>query len=244
MLEIKNLYATIDSKEILNGVDLIIKENETHIIMGPNGSGKTTLAKAIFGHPSVKITKGDILFNGKSILELPINERAILGMFFGFQNPVEIDGVGFVNLLRSSREAIAGTANMKELMQEIKSGMKELSMEENLVGRSVNKGLSGGEKKKAEILQLMIQKPKLAILDEPDSGLDMDALKAVASGIKNAADKSHMSLIVITHYSRILPYIDPQYIHIMVDGKIVANGGNELVEILEKEGYKSFEEKK
>ena len=133
---------------------------------------------------------------------------------------------------------------MKELMQEIKSGMKELSMEENLVGRSVNKGLSGGEKKKAEILQLMIQKPKLAILDEPDSGLDMDALKAVASGIKNAADKSHMSLIVITHYSRILPYIDPQYIHIMVDGKIVANGGNELVEILEKEGYKSFEEKK
>ncbi len=243
MFEIRELYAAIGGKEVIKGVNLKVNDGEVHVIMGPNGSGKTTLAKAILGHPGIKITKGDMLFNNQSILQLPTDKRAALGLFLGFQNPVEIEGVGFVNLLRASREAIHGSTSMKELMQEIKSTAQNLKIEESIIGRPVNKGFSGGEKKKAEALQMILQKPKLAILDEPDSGLDIDALKIVASNIRKAASDTHCSLIVITHYNRILSYIMPQYVHVMIDGKMVAEGNHEMIEKLEKEGYKPFEGK-
>ena len=242
-LEIVDLHANVEKKEILHGVSLKIKEGETHVIMGPNGSGKTTLAKAIFGHPSVKVTSGDILVDGKSILQLSTDKRAALGLFLGFQNPVEIEGVGFVNFLRASKEALGKDkyVNMKELMQQINSNIESLKITEGIVGRSLNKGFSGGEKKKAEILQMAIEKPKIAVLDEPDSGLDIDAIKTVASNINRIMRENNTGALIITHYSRILAYLKPEFVHVLVEGKIAENGGEEIISKLEKEGYKSFE---
>ena len=244
LLEIKDLHANVEKKEILHGVSLKIRDGETHVIMGPNGSGKTTLAKAIFGHPSVKVTSGDILVDGKSILQMTTDRRAALGLFLGFQNPVEVEGVGFVNFLRASKEALDkdGYVNMKELMQQINSNMESLKIAEGIVGRSLNKGFSGGEKKKAEILQMAIEKPNIAILDEPDSGLDIDAIKVVASNIDRIMKENGTGALIITHYSRILAYMKPQFVHVMVEGRIVESGGEEIISKLEKEGYKSFED--
>ncbi len=241
-LEIKDLYAGIDGKAIIKGANLSMKEGEVHVIMGPNGSGKTTLAKTIFGYPSVKVTQGDVLVDGKSILGLTTDKRAALGLFLGFQYPVEIEGVGFVNFLRASKEAVSQSqANMKELMKDIKVWSGELKMDDSIIGRALNKGLSGGEKKKAEILQMILQRPKIAILDEPDSGLDIDAIKVVAENINKAIEETGVGMLVITHYNRILSYMHPQHVHIMVNGKIVADGSKELIEKLEKEGYESFD---
>ncbi len=240
-LEIKDLYASIDGKAIINGANLAMNEGEVHVIMGPNGSGKTTLAKAVFGYPGVKVTRGDVLVDGKSILGLTTDKRAALGLFLGFQHPVEIEGVGFVNFLRASKEAVSQSqANMKELMKDIKSWSDELKMDESIIGRALNKGLSGGEKKKAEILQMVLQRPKIAMLDEPDSGLDIDAVKVVAENINKAAEQTGMGVLVITHYNRILSHMHPQRVHIMADGRMVADGGKELIDKLEKEGYESF----
>jgi Fe-S cluster assembly ATP-binding protein len=237
-LEIKNLHVEIEGKEVVKGVNLKIKEGEMHVIMGPNGSGKTTLAKTIMGHPDLKITKGEILVDGVRINDLKPNERAKLGIFLQFQNPVEIEGLGLLNFLNTARGAITEKPlQFKEFMSEIKNTSKDLSLKEELIGRSLNYGFSGGEKKKTEILQMHILKPKLAILDEPDSGLDVDALKVVAKNVDSMQKEQRMSLLVITHYSRILDYMEPQFIHVMRDGVIVKEGGKELIHEIEEKGY-------
>lgn len=241
MLEITDLCVSAAGKDIVKGVDLKIKEGEFHVIMGPNGCGKTTLAKAIMGHPGVKVTRGDILINKESILGLAPDKRARLGLFLQFQNPVEIEGVGFVNFLRAAKESqTSSTVDIKEFMGEIRGYTDKLAITNGIVGRSLNHGFSGGEKKKAEVLQMAVLKPKLAILDEPDSGLDIDAVKVVAKNVQEVAKREKIALLVITHYSRILNYMEPQFIHVMADGKMVADGGKELVHKLEKDGYDSF----
>jgi Fe-S cluster assembly ATP-binding protein len=240
-LEIKDLCVTLEGKEIIKGVNLSIKKGEVHVIMGPNGSGKSTLAKAILGHPQAKITKGDVLVDGKSILELTTDKRAQLGLFLQFQNPVEIEGVGFINFLHVAKQSLGNTTvSTKEFMKEIKENIGSLKMSEDFIGRSLNMGFSGGEKKKAEVLQMSVLKPKISILDEPDSGLDIDAIKVVSENINKFLEDKERSIVIITHYSRILSYIKPNYVHVMVDGKFVAEGKDELIEKLEKEGYDSY----
>jgi len=240
-LEIKNLHVSIDDKEIVKGVNLSVKHGEFHVVMGPNGSGKSTLAKAIMGHPRLKVTQGEIIVDGVNIADLTADKRAKLGIFLQFQNPLEIEGVGFVNFLHTSKRSVTkGDVDVNQFMGEVDSWTKKLKITNGIVGRSLNQGFSGGEKKKAEILQLALLKPKLAILDEPDSGLDIDAIKIVAENINEIGEKQEMGLVVITHYNRILSYMKPKFVHVMVDGKIVAEGSTELIEKLEKEGYDSF----
>lgn len=239
LLEIKDLHVEAEGKEIVKGVTLTIRDNEQHVLMGPNGSGKTTLAKAIMGHPQLKIAKGDILLDGESIKDLKANERAKKGVFLQFQNPTEIDGLGLMNFLNTARGAVGNTQTFKEFMTEVKDTSSKLKIKEDLIGRSLNYGFSGGEKKKSEILQMSVLKPRLAILDEPDSGLDVDAVRLVAQGINELQKKTRNGLLVITHYSRILNYMSPQFIHVMHEGKIVREGGKELIEKIEKEGYEA-----
>ncbi|MDE1825922.1 MAG: Fe-S cluster assembly ATPase SufC [Candidatus Micrarchaeota archaeon] len=240
-LEIKDLHVNIDEKEIVRGVSLRVKSGEFHVIMGPNGSGKSTLAKAIMGHPKLKVTSGQIIAEGQDISGLSADKRAKLGLFLQFQNPIEIEGVGFVNFLHTAKRSIVqGDVDVNQFMGEINALTNNLKITNGIVGRSLNQGFSGGEKKKAEVLQLAILKPKIAILDEPDSGLDIDAIKVVAENINEIAHKHETGLVVITHYNRILSYMKPQFVHVMVSGKIVAEGGTELIGKLEKEGYDSF----
>jgi len=242
VLEIKDLHvSTVEGKEIIKGVTLTVRQGEFHVMMGPNGSGKTTLAKAVMGHPAMKVTGGDILLDGKSVLGMKADQRAKLGLFLQFQNPVEIEGVGFVNFIRSAKESVAdSTVDMKQFMSDIRSYTGKLSISNGIIGRSLNQGFSGGEKKKGEMLQMAILKPKIALLDEPDSGLDIDAIKIVAQNVNEISEGSNMGLLVITHYSRILSYMKPQQVHIMADGGIIAEGGKELIERLERDGYDSF----
>ena len=240
LLEIKDLYAEVEGREIINGVNLSVKSGELHVIMGPNGSGKTTLAKAIMGLSGVKIKKGDILVDGKSILGLRTDERAKLGLFLQYQIPVEIDGVSFLSFINNAKSALGGS-DIKELMQSVKDGIKELAMSEEVIKRPVNLGFSGGEKKKSEILQMLVLKPKIAILDEPDSGLDIDAVRIIGKAISKSVSNG-MGCIVITHYIRILSYLEFKNgtVHILSGGKIVKSGGKELAEKIEKEGYAGF----
>ncbi len=241
ILEIKDLHAETGGKEIIAGLSLTIREGEFHVIMGPNGSGKTTLTNAIMGHPAVKITKGDILVDGESILGKPTNERAKLGLFLQFQNPVEIEGVGFVSFLRSAKDSLGESQySTKQLMGDIKDYTAKLKITSGITGRNLNQGFSGGEKKKAEVLQMAVLKPKLAIMDEPDSGLDVDSIKDVAGTITEIAQTRKVAMLVITHYSRILNYMKPQFVHIMAKGRIVAEGGHDLIEKVEKNGYESI----
>lgn len=238
ILEIKDLHADAEQRNVLKGLNLRIGDGEMHVLMGPNGSGKTTLAKAIMGHPSTKITKGEILVDGQKINDMPVNERAKLGLFLEFQNPVEIEGLGIVNFLNTARGALSKEKiTYKEFMGEIKSNSESLKLKEDLIGRSLNYGFSGGEKKKMEILQMAMLKPKLAILDEPDSGLDIDAVKVVAENINEFRKTTRAGILLITHYSRILNYMEPQFIHVMSDGKIIREGGVELIKRIEEEGY-------
>jgi Fe-S cluster assembly ATP-binding protein len=240
-LKIEDLHVDVEGKEIIKGLSLKMAQGETHVIMGPNGSGKSTLAKTIMGHPHYKITKGDILVDGKSILEMTTDVRAKLGLFLQFQNPVEIEGVGFMNFLHLASQSM-GTkqGTTKEFMKEIKGKIKELKMNEDFIGRPLNMGFSGGEKKKSEVLQMSVLKPKIAILDEPDSGLDIDAIKQVSESISKMAESEKMGVLIITHYSRILSYMKPTFVHVMVGGLIVEEGGKELIEKLEKQGYDSY----
>jgi Fe-S cluster assembly ATP-binding protein len=239
-LSIENLKAYVGDKEILKGINLNINDGEIHVIMGPNGSGKTTLAKAIMGHPLIKIN-GKILINDKIINNLSTDERAKLGLFLLFQNPPELEGVKFISFLRSAKESLENkTVDIKSFMSEIKEYAAKLKMDGEIIGRSLNYGFSGGEKKKAEILQMSILKPKLAILDEPDSGLDVDSIKLVMNNIKDIIEKEHIPILIITHYNRIFNYIKPQYVHVMINGKIVADGGPELIDIVENKGYDYF----
>ncbi|MDE1846055.1 MAG: Fe-S cluster assembly ATPase SufC [Candidatus Micrarchaeota archaeon] len=243
-LEIKELHVSIDEKEIVKGVNLKVRSGEFHVIMGPNGSGKSTLAKSIMGHPKLKVTQGEILADGESVIGMSADKRAKMGIFLQFQNPIEIEGVGFVNFLHTAkRSVVQGDVDVNQFMGEIKQLTEKLKITNGIVGRSLNQGFSGGEKKKAEILQLAVMKPKLAILDEPDSGLDIDAIKTVAENINEIAAKHQMSILIITHYSRVLSYMKPQFVHVMANGRIVAEGSTELIEKLEKDGYESFTNK-
>ncbi len=240
-LEIKDVCIEIGGKKVVDGTDLNVNSGELHVLMGPNGCGKSSLAKGVMGHPDYKIKSGKVLVDGKEINELPANERAKLGLFLQFQEPVEIEGLGILNFLNAARNSMKrDTKSVREFMNEVKERSSGLKLKEDLVGRSLNAGFSGGEKKKVEILQMQILKPGIAILDEPDSGLDVDAVKVVAENINEFGKKYNMGLIIITHYSRILSYMNPEFVHVMANGKIVAEGGKELIEKLEKDGYESF----
>ncbi len=241
MLIIKNLHASVEGVEILRGIDLNIKAGEVHAVMGPNGSGKSTLSKVIAGHPAYEVTQGDILFNGQSILEMEPDERARLGVFLAFQYPVEIPGVTNAMMLRQAYNGIRRENGEEELDplefdDYLTEKCKLVEMDSALVDRNVNEGFSGGEKKRNEILQMAVLNPKLAMLDETDSGLDIDALKVVSHGI-NKIRGIDKAILLVTHYQRILNYITPDFVHVLVKGRIVKSGGKELALQLEDEGY-------
>jgi len=237
LLVIDDLHVRVEDKEILKGVNLRISAGEVHAIMGRNGSGKSTLAYTLMGHPRYLVTAGTIAFKGTDLLELPPNERAKLGLALAFQYPVAIPGVSVSNFLRAAVKSVRGKeVPVKEFRQELKGLMKALGVKEEFLSRYINDGFSGGEKKRLEILQLSLLKPVLAVLDESDSGLDIDALKTVAQGI-NALATPETAVLLITHYQRILNYVEPHYVHVFQDGQIVTSGGSELSKELEARGY-------
>ncbi len=246
VLEIKNLHASVetpegDTKQILKGVDLTIRSGETHAIMGPNGSGKSTLAYAIAGHPKYEITEGEVLLDGEDVLDMEVDERAKAGLFLAMQYPVEVPGVTVSNFLRTAKTAVSGEApKLRTWVKDVKEAMANLRMGEDFAQRNVNEGFSGGEKKRHEILQMELLQPKIAILDETDSGLDVDALRVVSEGVNRVKDNNEMGIMLITHYTRILRYIKPDFVHVFVDGRIAEDGGPELAERLEAEGYDRF----
>ncbi|MEZ2371553.1 Fe-S cluster assembly ATPase SufC [Arthrobacter sp. RCC_34] len=244
-LEIKDLHVSIETeqgeKEILKGVSLVIKTGETHAIMGPNGSGKSTLASTIAGHPRYTVTSGTITLDGEDVLEMSVDERARAGLFLAMQYPVEVPGVTMTNFLRTAKTAIDGEApSLRTWTKDVKAAMEQLRIDADFAQRNVNEGFSGGEKKRVEILQLELFKPKFAILDETDSGLDVDALKVVSEGVNRAHAGGEMGTLLITHYTRILRYIKPDFVHVFVDGKVVEQGGPELADRLEDEGYDRY----
>lgn len=244
-LEIKNLHVSVDTdqgpKQILQGVDLVIRSGETHAVMGPNGSGKSTLAYSIAGHPKYDVTDGEILLDGENVLEMSVDERAKAGLFLAMQYPVEIPGVSVSNFLRTAKTALSGEAPaLRQWVGDLRTAMKNLRMDSDFTERNVNEGFSGGEKKRHEILQLELLKPKIAILDETDSGLDVDALKVVSEGVNRAKADNDLGILMITHYTRILRYIKPDYVHVFVAGKIAEQGGPELADRLEAEGYDRY----
>jgi Fe-S cluster assembly ATP-binding protein len=246
-LKIENLHVQVEGKRILKGVDLVINYGEIHAIMGPNGSGKSSLCNTLMGHPNYKITRGKVTFNGKNLLKLSVDERAKMGLFLGFQYPREVPGVTFGNFMRIAVNTIGkahsstyqpiAPAPFYKVMQE---ALDDVKMPTAFIGRSLNDGFSGGEKKRAEIVQMSLLKPKMALLDEIDSGLDIDALKTVSAGIKKVFGETEMGLLLVTHYQRILSYLKPDHVHIMADGKIVKSGGASLAKKLEKEGYSNY----
>ncbi|MGO2720604.1 MAG: Fe-S cluster assembly ATPase SufC [Brachybacterium tyrofermentans] len=241
ILEIKNLHATVETpegtKEILKGVDLTIKSGETHAIMGPNGSGKSTLAYAIAGHPKYQITQGELTLDGEDVLEMSIDERARAGLFLAMQYPVEVPGVTVSNFLRTAKTAVDGQAPaLRTWVKDVKGAMTDLRMDPVFAERNVNEGFSGGEKKRHEILQMQLLKPGIAILDETDSGLDVDALRIVSEGVNRAKEETEVGIMLITHYTRILQYVKPDFVHVFVNGQVAEQGGPELAERLENEG--------
>jgi len=244
-LEIRNLHVSVETelgaKEILRGVDLTVRAGETHAIMGPNGSGKSTLAYSIAGHPKYTITGGTVTLDGEDLLAMTVDERARAGMFLAMQYPVEVPGVTVSNFLRTAKTAIDGKApSLRHWVKDVKVAMDQLRMDPSFAERNVNEGFSGGEKKRHEILQLELLKPKIAILDETDSGLDVDALRVVSEGVNRVRATGEVGVLLITHYTRILNYIKPEFVHVFVDGRIVEEGGPELAERLEAEGYDRF----
>jgi Fe-S cluster assembly ATP-binding protein len=237
-LEIKNLHVRTDDREILRGVDLNISRGEVHALMGPNGSGKSTLANTLLGHPSYEITEGTITFKGEDITESEPHERAKAGLFLAFQYPVSIPGVSVANFLRMAINAKREQPiQVKEFRTQLQKAIDLLEVDRTFTSRHLNDGFSGGEKKRAEILQMAMLAPDIAILDETDSGLDIDALRTVAEGVQRLHDEQGLGALIITHYQRILHYIKPQFVHILMEGRIVLEGGVELVERLEREGY-------
>lgn len=241
MLEIKNLHVAVEGKEILKGVDLTIKEGELHALMGSNGSGKSTLAMTLMGHPLYKITQGKILFRGQDISEMKSNERAKLGIFLSMQNPVEIEGVRFGNFLYQSAKSLERVydKNVLQFRKELKEQAGLMGMPESVLDRNLNLGFSGGEKKKSEMLQMKTLKPQFAIIDEVDSGLDIDSLKMIAQQIEEMRDRKFSGLLV-THYQRILNHVQPDFVHVMMGGKIVKSGSREMVKEIEEKGYGSL----
>ncbi len=246
MLEIKNLHVSVEDNEILKGLDLEVKAGEVHSIMGPNGSGKSTLAQVLAGRDTYEVTEGEVLYDGRDLLEMKPEERACEGIFMAFQYPVEIPGVGSVPFLTAALNALRKHRGEEELdslegYRYLKGKLELLHIDEALLRRSINEGFSGGEKKKNEIFQMAVLEPRLCIMDETDSGLDIDALKVVADGV-NALRSADRAILVITHYQRLLNYIVPDYVHVLVDGKIVKSGGKELALELEEKGYRWVDE--
>jgi Fe-S cluster assembly ATP-binding protein len=244
-LEIKNLHVSVETedgpKEILRGVDLTINSGETHAIMGPNGSGKSTLAYAVAGHPKYTVTSGQILLDGEDVLEMAVDERAQAGLFLAMQYPVEVPGVTVSNFLRTAKTAIDGEApKLRHWVKDVKVAMDALRMDSSFAERNVNEGFSGGEKKRHEILQMELLQPKIAILDETDSGLDIDALKVVSEGVNRVKETTGLGVMLITHYTRILRYIQPDHVHVFVDGRVAESGGKDLADRLEAEGYDRY----
>ncbi len=245
-LEIRDLQVSVklpegELKPILHGVDLTVRSGETHAIMGPNGSGKSTLAYSIAGHPKYEITGGSVTLDGEDVLEMSVDERARAGLFLAMQYPVEVPGVSVANFLRTAKTAIDGEApKLRTWGGELRGAMERLQMDPAFAQRNVNEGFSGGEKKRHEIVQLELLKPKMAILDETDSGLDVDALRVVSQGVNRVRDTGDTGLLLITHYTRILRYIKPDQVHVFVAGRIVEEGGPELADKLEEEGYERY----
>ncbi|MEV0953576.1 Fe-S cluster assembly ATPase SufC [Promicromonospora sp. NPDC050249] len=244
-LEIRDLHVSVETKEgpkpILRGVDLTIASGETHAIMGPNGSGKSTLASALAGHPKYTVTSGTATLDGEDLLEMSVDQRARAGLFLAMQYPVEVAGVSVANFLRTAKTAISGEAPaLRTWGKEVRGAMENLRMDPAFAERSVNEGFSGGEKKRHEILQMELFKPRFAILDETDSGLDVDALRIVSEGVNRAKEQTDIGILLITHYTRILRYIKPDFVHVFVDGRIAEEGGSELADRLEEEGYDRY----
>ncbi|WP_293829412.1 Fe-S cluster assembly ATPase SufC [uncultured Corynebacterium sp.] len=247
-LEIKNLHANVlpteegqEPKPILKGVNLTINGGETHAIMGPNGSGKSTLAYTLAGHPKYEVTEGEVLLDGENVLDMEIDERARAGLFLAMQYPVEVPGVSSSNFMRSAVTAVRGEApKLREWVGELNVAREALQMDASFSERSVNEGFSGGEKKRHEVMQLALMKPKFAVMDETDSGLDVDALRIVSEGINRYQDETGGGVLMITHYKRILNYVKPDYIHVFADGKIVQTGDASIADQLEAEGYEKF----
>ncbi|TCC30640.1 Fe-S cluster assembly ATPase SufC [Kribbella sindirgiensis] len=244
-LEIRDLHVSVDTengpKEILRGVDLTIAAGQTHAIMGPNGSGKSTLAYSIAGHPKYNITSGTVTLDGEDVLDMAVDERARAGLFLAMQYPVEVPGVSVANFLRTAKTAIDGEApKLRTWVKDVNKALSDLDMDPSFGQRNVNEGFSGGEKKRHEIVQLELLNPKIAILDETDSGLDIDALKIVSEGVNRFASQGDKGVLLITHYTRILRYIKPDFVHVFVDGRVAEEGGPELAEELEANGYERF----
>ena len=247
-LEIRDLEAVVkptepgeEPKQILKGVNLTINSGEPHAIMGPNGSGKSTLSYTIAGHPRYEVTGGEVLLDGENIIDMSVDERARAGLFLAMQYPVEVPGVSMANFLRTSATAVRGEApRLRDWIKEVKDAQKELKIDTSFSERAVNEGFSGGEKKRHEILQLSLLKPKFAILDETDSGLDVDALRIVSQGIHDYKEQNNGGIMLITHYKRILNYVRPDFVHVFANGRVVTTGGPELADKLEEEGYDAF----
>ena len=240
LFEIENLHVTVEGREILRGLNLTVCPGEIHALMGRNGSGKSTLANALMGHPKYQVTRGSVRLAGENILALRPDERAKLGLFLAFQNPIAIPGVGTGNFLRAAVKAVRGTESINALAfrKELAERMEHLQMDPSFATRALNEGFSGGEKKRAEMLQLAMLKPRMAVLDEPDSGLDIDAVRIVGDGINSVRQQQpDMGTLLITHYERILKYVRPDVVHVMADGRIIESGGSELVDELESVGY-------
>jgi Fe-S cluster assembly ATP-binding protein len=245
-LEIRDLHVSVDDgsdqpKEILRGVNLTVKSGETHAIMGPNGSGKSTLAYAIAGHPKYDVTSGSVTLDGEDVLGMTIDERSRAGVFLAMQYPVEVPGVSVSNFLRSAVTAVRGEApKLREFAKEMRDAMARLQIDPAFAQRNLNEGFSGGEKKRHEILQMEMLKPRMAVLDETDSGLDIDALKVVSEGVNRFREGGETGVLLITHYTRILRYVKPDFVHVFAGGRVVEEGGPELAELLEAEGYEKF----
>ena len=244
-LEIKNLHVQVETndgpKQILRGVNLTVGSNEVHAIMGPNGSGKSTLAYSIAAHPASEVTEGDVLLDGENLLDMSVDERARAGLFLAMQYPVEVPGVSVANFLRTAKTAMDGQApKVRQWIGEVNAAMERLRMDPAFAQRDVNAGFSGGEKKRFEILQMELLRPRFAVLDETDSGLDVDALRIVSEGVNRLHDESEAGFLLITHYTRILRYIKPDYVHVFVNGRVAEQGGPELADRLEEEGYDRF----
>ena len=248
-LEIKNLHARVlpseegaEPKPILKGVNLTVNSGETHAIMGPNGSGKSTLSYVIAGHPRYEVTEGEVLLDGENILDLEVDERARAGVFLAMQYPTEVAGVKMSQFMRSAVTAVRGEApKLREWNNELKEARERLHIDKSFIARSVNEGFSGGEKKRHEVMQLDLLKPKFAVMDETDSGLDVDALRIVSDGINAYQEETNGGILMITHYQRILNYIVPDFVHVFADGQIIKTGGSELASELEKTGYEQFQ---
>ncbi len=244
-LEIRDLRVSVETKEgpkpILRGVDLAVSSGETHAIMGPNGSGKSTLAYTLAGHPKYQVTGGSVTLDGADVLAMTVDERARAGLFLAMQYPVEVPGVSVSNFLRTAKTAIDGEAPpLRAWIKDVRQAMSDLRMDDSFSDRSVNEGFSGGEKKRHEILQMELLKPRFAVLDETDSGLDVDALRIVSEGVNRVRSNTEVGVLLITHYTRILRYIKPDFVHVFVDGRVAEEGGPELADRLEDEGYDRF----